>query len=258
MHVTTSGGIQLYYETFGQRGDAPLLLIHGLGADHQMWRPQLSSFPAAGYFVIAPDMRDHGKSSRAEIFRLKDCARDMQELLDLLQVERASIVGVSMGGLIAQQMAFDFPEVVKSLVVVDSFSGVCTQKERYNAWLASALLKVMPAKMIGNLISSTYKRMGHAEVASYFESQMAQSDVGAIKEVRAAVNAFNILERLTEIRAPTLVLVGDAFGKMAIQMAKRTAEGIPGAQFKVLPGGGDPSNLLVPDAFDQAVLEFLT
>ena len=257
MYVTSFDGIQLSYETFGRSNDPPLLLLHGLGADHQMWRLQLTTFPAAGYFVIAPDMRNHGKSSRAERFSLKDCARDMFELLAALQIERVCIVGVSMGGLIAQQIACDYPQVVQALVVVDSFSGVYSPVERYNAWLASALLRVIPARALGRLLSSTYRRIGHAEVGGYFDSQMAHADLEAIKEARAAVNAFDILERLAGIHAPTLVLVGDAFGTMAIQMAKRTAEGIPGANFKILPGGGDPSNLLVPEAFDQAVLAFL-
>jgi pimeloyl-ACP methyl ester carboxylesterase len=71
------------------------------------------------------------------------------------------------------------------------------------------------------------------------------------------VNRFNILNKLPEIEAPTLVLVGDRFGKLAVNMARKTAELIPGAEFQILAGSGDPSNLLVPDQFNRSMLTFL-
>ena len=66
------------------------------------------------------------------------------------------------------------------------------------------------------------------------------------------------IDRFSDMHVLTLVLVGDGFGKLAVNMARTTAKGIPEAQFEILPGGGDPSNLLVPEAFDQAVITFIT
>ena len=66
------------------------------------------------------------------------------------------------------------------------------------------------------------------------------------------------IDRFSDMHVPTLVLVGDGFGKLFINMARTTADSIPDAQFNILPGGGDPSNILVPEAFDQAVLTFLS
>ena len=68
---------------------------------------------------------------------------------------------------------------------------------------------------------------------------------------------LNVYEHLHEIHTPTLVLVGDGFGKLAIDMAKTTAQGIANAEFQILEGGGDPSNLLVPEAFNHALINFL-
>ena len=257
MNIQTSDGLDLFYETAGDQNRPPVLLLHGLGADHQMWCPQLASFPASGFFVIAPDMRGHGRSAAPASFSLADCARDMSELLASLRVPRAGIVGVSMGGLIAQQLACDHAACVDRLVIVDSFSGVASAMERLNGWLASVLLAVLPARWQTALLTTTYSRMGKADVAAYFEAQQDRLDPDRLREMRRAVNAFDIVGRLGEIRAPTLVLVGDGFGKTAIRMAQKTAQGIPGAGFRVLPGGGDPSNLLAPEVFDQAVLHFL-
>ncbi len=257
MILNTSDNVQLFYETFGSGDDLPVLLLHGLGADHQMWQPQIAAYPSQGLFVIAPDMRGHGASSTPGHFSLADCARDARELLDELGVEKACVVGVSMGGLIAQQFACDCVDRVDRLVIVDSFSGATGVVERFNARLASFLLAVLPVSLQTKLLLSTYERMGKPQVAAYFETCLARADVLQLQRMRRVVNQFNIFERLHKIGVPTLVLVGDGFGKTAIQMATKTAEAIPGAQFGVLEGGGDPSNLLAPEAFDREVLGFI-
>jgi 3-oxoadipate enol-lactonase len=257
MILQTTDDVHLFYETYGDSHHPALLLLHGLGADHQMWRPQIARYPSEGFFAIAPDMRGHGSSSVPDSFALGDCARDMAELLGALGVARATIAGVSMGGLIAQQMACDYPELMDRLVVADSFSGTSTALERFNGWLASVLLTLLPSSLQTKLLVSTYTKMGKPQVAAYFEAQAGSIENARLRQMRRAVNKFDILDRLGEIACPTLVLVGDGFGQMAVNMARTTAEAIPDSAFKVLEGGGDPSNLLVPDAFDREVLGFI-
>ena len=235
-----------------------MVLLHGLGADHRMWQPQLESFPAAGWRVIVPDLRGHGASDMPETFSLADCARDVVDILAANDIEKVPIVGVSMGGLIAQQLACDFPDKVEKLVVVDSFSGVRGSTAKFNAAMASFLLKVLPGSLQTRMLTSTYSRMGHPEVAFYFEEQMGKVNGRSLQHMRSVVNDFDILDRLPAVTTPTLVLVGDGFGKAAINMAQETANAIPNAQFDILSGGGDPSNLLVSEKFDEAVLNFLT
>lgn len=257
MIFETLDGIKLSYEIYGEGNPIPLLLLHGLGADHQMWLPQLSRYPAEDLFVVAPDVRGHGNSSAPQAFAIEDCARDASELLSTLGIARASVAGVSMGGLIAQQLACDYPEQVDKLVIVDSFSGLSTLAERFNGCLASFLLAVSPTSLQSRLLVTTYTRMGKPDVAAYFETKLNRVPPGRLRQMRKVVNGFDIVDRLGEVQVPTLVLVGDGFGTMAIGMARRTADAIPGASFAVLEGGGDPSNLLVPDAFDQEVLRFV-
>lgn len=255
--LTTFDSLNLIYHLDGDADVNPVVLLHGLGAEHRMWQPQLESFPAAGWRVIVPDIRGHGASDMPETFSLADCARDVVEILAANHIEKAPIVGVSMGGLIAQQLACDFPDKVEKLVIVDSFSGVRGISGKVNAGMASFLLKVLPGSMQSKLLTSTYSRMGHPEVALYFEEQMGKVNGRSLREMRAVVNQFDILDRLPSITIPTLVLVGDGFGKVAIEMARETAFAIPDAQFEILSGGGDPSNLLVPEKFDAIVLPFL-
>jgi len=256
--LTAFDSLNLINHIDGDVNAKPVVLLHGLGAEHRMWQPQLESFPAAGWRVIAPDMRGHGASDTPATFSLADCARDVADILAANDIEKASIVGVSMGGLVAQQMTCDFPEKVEKLVIVDSFSGVRGTTAKINAGMASFFLKVLPVSMQTKLLTSTYSRMGHPEVAFYFEEQIGKVNGRSLRHMRTVVNQFDIFDRLSSITVPTLVLVGDGFGKAAIEMARETGNAIPNAQFEILLGGGDPSNLLVPDKFDAAVLPFLT
>jgi 3-oxoadipate enol-lactonase len=256
MFFTTPDDLKLFYQTAGDPTHPALLLIHGLGADHRMWQPQLEVFAATGFSVVTPDMRSHGQSG-AGAFSIAACTRDLRALLDELNIQKTHLAGVSMGGLITQQMACDAPDQIDKIIICDSFSGVTSFSERFNAKLAAILLKVLPASLQTKLLISTYQRMGKTEVADYFSQMMASSDIQLVQEARAAVNAFDIIDRLPEINNPTFVLVGDGFGKTAIEMARKTADGIPGATFQILEGGGDPSNMLVPEKFNQKVLDFL-
>lgn len=257
MKFSTFDDLSLYVEQIGSPDNPPVVLVHGIGADGRMWQPQKTSFPAAGFFTIVPDQRGHGQSEVPPDFKIADCARDLRALLDHLNLQRAHFVGVSMGGMIVQQFAAEFPDRVISQVIVDSLSGATRLIERFNAKLAAALLKILPPKLQGSLLTSTYKKMNHAEVGAYFEERLLAMDADWLLAARREVNRFDIFDALPEMHLPTLVLVGDGFGKMAVEMARTTAGQIPGAAFQVLPGGGDPSNLLVPELFDAAVIAFL-
>ncbi len=256
MILKTSGGIELFYEIYGEKGNTPVVLVHGLGAEHNMWLPQISKYPSQGIFVIAPDMRGHGKSSKVKSFQISDCARDIEELLEHLGIAKASLVGVSMGGLIIQQFALDFPKRVDKLVIADSYSTTKGIIRTMNAKFALFLFKFLSKKLIIKLLELPYKGADKENIRRYFREQLSKMDIEQVRLERNEVNRFGILDRLSEINVPTLVLVGDHFGKMAINMAKETANGIKGSQFKVLEGGGDPSNLMVPDLFDNEVLDF--
>jgi 3-oxoadipate enol-lactonase len=257
MNIRTSDQLSLYYETHGPPAAPPVVLIHGIGADHEMWKPQIASFPPAGYFVIVPDLRGHGASEIPATFRIADCARDIHDLLNALHIQRAHLVGVSMGGMVVQQFVAHYPERAISQVIVDSLSGISRPVEWLNAHLAALFLRIIPPKLQAYLMHTAYERLGHEDVGRYFAERVLHMDSHWLLAARQEVNRFAILSELPDMNLPTLVLVGDAFGRLAIHMARTTAQHIPGAQLQVLKGGGDPSNLLVPQTFDTAVISFL-
>ena len=256
MHLTTFDGTTLYVETYGDPGDRPVVLIHGLGADHAMWAPQIDTLPAHGFHVIAPDMRGHGRSDPVETFDLADCARDIAALLDHLGIARAHLIGMSMGGVIVQQFACDVPERVDALVISDSFSEVRTLLEKVGGWSNWLTLKLWPS-LFTKAFKQVYGKPHMAQARRYFEAAFQRMDPEQTAKARAALNRVDLRDRLDAVAAPALVLVGDEFGRFARRMARKTADALPNAELKILEGGADPSNLTVPEAFDRAVLTFL-
>ena len=257
MQLTTFDGTTLYVETYGNLNDEPVMLIHGLGADHTMWAPQIETLPKQGFFLVVPDVRGHGQSDPVETFDLADCARDIAAVLDHLKIDRAHLIGMSMGGVIVQQFASDFPKRVDRLVICDSFSEVRTLLEKIGGWSNWLTLKVWPS-LFTYALKRAYGKPHMARARRYFDEAFRRMDPKQTAKARAAINHIDLLDRLEAVEAPALVLVGDQFGAFALGMARKTAAALPNAEFRVLEGGADPSNLTVPAQFDRAVLAFLT
>ena len=185
MTSATANGISIEYETFGDPGAAPVLLIMGLGGQLTAWDPDFCrALAAAGFFVIRYDNRDVGLSTwfddagdpdvgallagtASSPYAITDLAADAAGLLDALGIASAHIVGVSMGGMIAQTFAIDFPERTRTLVSIMSTTGDPTVGQPHPD--ALAMLMVPPATSREEAIEQSVDTRGlgvdHALVA---------------------------------------------------------------------------------------------
>lgn len=253
MSYYTSDGSKLFYETYGNPEKNALILLHGIGADHEMFAPQIEVY-SEDFFLIVPDIRGHGVSEGGDGFQIKKCAHDLARLLDELEIKKASIVGVSMGGLIAQEFVLAYPGRTDKLVISDSFSCIKGFERKFSASMAYIGL-FFPKKLLALSFKNVYRK--NPEAKQYFYKKTIEADTGFLRLVRKQINKFDRHKILKGINAKTLILVGDGFGLMAIEMARELHKQISGSKFKILEGGKDPSNLVCHELFDGAVMEFL-
>ncbi len=274
MSAVTVGDVELYYEEHGS-GD-PLLLVMGLAADSTAWLFQLPAF-SARYRTIVFDNRGVGRSSKpAGPYTIKQMGDDAAGLLAALGIDRAHVVGVSMGGMIAQELALQHPERVRSLVLACTYpepdeevrlgrassvaqlggsvdaSGVATidMATLDPMMIFSTLLpKVFSPTFLQTQLPTLMQLFGGALQWGFsIEAIMAQVD---------AVMGHKSTDRLRHITAPTLVLTGDADLLIPPANSDVIAKEIPGATLVKIPGGTHGFNFETPELFNGAVLEFL-
>jgi pimeloyl-ACP methyl ester carboxylesterase len=242
MPVARINGFEMYYEIHGKENDIPLVLIMGLGSDAQLWMLQIPEF-SKNYRVIAFDNRDAGRTSKTDVsYTIDTMAEDTYNLLEKLGVTKSHILGFSMGGMIAQAFALKYPEKVRSLIL-------CATASR-------GLKGLSVLKMWNELIEAVTRIANNPfveQLAKYFYIQMPKEFFRQCE----SVEKFDVMNRLKDIRAPTLVLAGDRDTVISLWAARDMASKIPNAEFKVLWGCGHALFLEKWWEFNKEVLQFL-
>ncbi|MEM9005928.1 MAG: alpha/beta hydrolase [Cyanobacteria bacterium P01_F01_bin.86] len=269
MELQNPDGSTTYYITIGGDTDSPpasqhkpepLLLLHGLGADHAMWRSQMQTYPTAGFHLLIPDLFGHGRSSKLRHIALSDWHRQINWLLDHHTVEQCTLMGVSMGGVIAQSFVVEYPHRVKRLIIADSFGELRTCQEKllgFSQVIGFRLFQLFGKKLLVKAMESTYQT-SYARVAQdYFRQVSLKVDLNQLILARRAINHIDVLTKLQDIALPALIMVGEDFGPSFITINQKIATALPQAKFVILERSRDPSNLVNSTAFDAQVLSFL-
>lgn len=260
MIVKNTDGTETFYREFGDPAHEAMVLLHGIGTDHNMWRPQMKEFAGKGFFVLVPDLLGHGRSSKVERLELRDWEKQISDLLGEKQKERCILVGVSMGGVIAQSFAVNKPEAVSRLILSDTFGELKTFQERLlgmSQVVGFRLYKTLGAKMLAKGMATAYKAPFAEQARDYFRGVSLEADFDQLILARKAINRIDVIGRLGRIDIPTLVMVGDQFGKSFIEINRKIADAVKVSRFVVLREAMDPSNLVNPAGFNQEVLTFL-
>lgn len=265
--ATVSDGIRLCYQTFGDPAADPLLLVMGMGGPMTWWDAELCRMLAgSGFFVIRYDNRDTGRSSRVDglvrrndvvraflggrvrgPYTMADLACDGFGLLDHLGIERSHVVGVSMGGMIAQTMAIAEPDRVLSLTSIQSTTG-----HRLVGWQHPSLLPNLLGKGVGReaYIESSVKiwrRIGspgfprsdediRARAAETYDRGV--SAAGVLRQMMAVLTQPDRSRDLRNVKAPTLVIHGLADKLVHVSGGRATSRAVPGAELLLIDGMG--------------------
>lgn len=259
MALVAANGIQLNYVEAG-RGEPPLLLLHGLGGSHEMWLPLLGRF--GDRRVLAGDHRGHGGSSKPPgPYTTGLLAEDWRAALDALGIARADVLGLSLGGAVAMRLAADHPELVRRLVLLDTWAApdprfVANMRER-EALLARGDLAAYAEQSIAQVFTEPYIRAHPAEMDAY-RARVAKAEVGSLAAAVGACVTHDMGRDLTRIAAPTLVVVGRLDTLTPPAYAERLAAGIAGARLAVVDGAAHFPHVERPEEFLKVVEPFIT
>jgi pimeloyl-ACP methyl ester carboxylesterase len=252
------GDLSLGYRRAG-RGPA-LVLLHGFLCDSRCWRTQLAGL-ADEFSVIAWDAPGAGSSSDpTPPFTLADWARCLAALLDHLAVGRAHLVGLSWGGILAQEFYRRFPTRVGRLVLADTYTGwrgslsAAAVQQRLARCEQDASLP--PAELAPRWVSEMFSPAAPPQLFEELAAVFTDFHPLGFRLMARSSAETDTTDLLPHLAAPTLLLWGEADQRSPIAIAERFHAAIPGATLRVLPGAGHVSNMEQPEAFNAEVRRF--
>ena len=265
MPTTRVGNLDIVWDVAGPPDGEPVLMINGLGAPRSGWGVQVPVL-AERYRVVTFDNRDVGQTgagSDPHPYRMEQFAHDALGLVDALELGPVHVIGASMGGTIAQELALARPDLVQSLQIVCSWPRtdpwLADLIEQWNAifaamgslgWARNSWLWVYTYRWYQNPENIT-------EMLRMAETDPHPQTPAMFARQCDAILGFDVLDRLGEISAPTQVIAGAEDILTPPRFSKEIAEAIPGAELTVLPNVGHGMFWETPDAFNASLLRAL-
>jgi 3-oxoadipate enol-lactonase len=257
----SANGIQMNYVLEGPANGPMVTMSHSLATDLSMWDPQAKAL-ARRYRVLRYDTRGHGGTDApAGAYSLSQLADDARALLKALGIARTHWIGLSMGGMIGQTLALSSPEILQSLGLCDTSSRIPADMK--HVW--DERIATVDAKGMDPMVEPT--------VARWFTPKFIESHKDVIEPVRAmirrtpakgyvgcchAIKALDLTERLKAITLPTLIIVGAQDMGTPLAASQAINQQIKGSQLLVLDPASHLSNLEQPEAFTNALEQFLS
>jgi len=258
MPEITLNQFRINYQESGV-GDT-LLFLHGLGSCGQDWLLQMPAF-CPSFRVIAPDLHGHGQTDKPRRrVSIAQMTADVTCLLDELGVKRTHIVGLSMGGCVAQQLALDDPARVRSLTLVNTFARFDpgTPGNAIPLGIRLGVLSVLGLPAQARFVSARmFPKPEQAQLRTLAAERIASNDMATYIRLLFAISAFNVTRRLGEITCPTLVIAGDRDSTVPLRAKQFLAQHIPGAHFELVADSGHATPIDQPEAFNQLVMNFV-
>lgn len=252
--MTPSG---LGYLDAGPRSDAAVVLLHSLGADHRLWAAQVPEL-SRRWRVLAPDSRGHGESRADGPPSVDTWIGDIADVLEHAGVTSASLVGVSLGGIQAIGFAAAHPDVVRALVVADSFVELdAAVAESKVAQLSGQAEREGMDALATSYLDDTLRGSFSGQAAQDLQNAIAGMSAQNYSASARACFGVRIADRLDQVSAPALVLWGELDQKTPRGLAERITSGIDSAQLVEVPAAGHLSNVDNPQCFTELTVDFL-
>ncbi len=234
-----------------------ILLVHGVADTSKAWFawvPQL----ARRFRVLRPDLRGFGQSSlppRDYQWSLSGFAKDLKTLLDRLQLSTVHVVGQRVGGSVAMQFAHDYPDTVKSLVVIGGPATLAQSSLNPGAWLEQVQREGVEAwarTTMGNRLGEVSSAM-----REWWIKEMGKASPQVMEGIFRYVRTMDITALLPHIKAPTLVITSDRGALAAVETVREWQKRIPHSRLLVLPSTAYHLAAAMPDECAQATVKFI-
>lgn len=239
----------------------PLVFLHGLGGTRTAWGPQLRAL-SDRYCCIAWDMPGYGAAAPIDPLTFPAIAQRLVDLLDVLEIDRATLIGLSFGGMHALHTALEHPQRVARLVLADSSPAFGIDGTTRDEWIRARLDPIDR----GGTPADAAEYIVDAITAAPLTGRLRDETVASFSRItprgfRAAVHCLpthDVRDRLGEITQPTLVIVGELDEETPLSYSELLADGIANSELQVLTGVGHLSPTEAPERFNAAVSDFMT
>jgi pimeloyl-ACP methyl ester carboxylesterase len=261
MPDTLFDGIRLHWEEHVPKDETgrPVVLLHGLGSSGDDWQLQT---PALGMQrrLLMPDLPGHGRSQGFRRWaRIGDFAAAVSSMLRAAHAWPAHVVGLSLGGEVALQMAVDSPEQVASLAIVNGLARFRPSLQVLalgTAWLGHVLSGRME-KVAEWVAGDLFPEPDQAELRQEATVRLSRNERGDYLRSMAAAGFFNVLPRLATITRPTLIVTGELDRIIPIDRQREIADGIPRARMVVVPRSRHATPIDAAESFNSIIKVFL-
>jgi len=247
--------IDMYYEIHGE--GQPLLFLHGLGSSTRDWELQIPYFDDR-FKIIICDLRGHGSTSKpCGPYSIGQFAGDVAELLYGLKIFPVHLAGISMGGMVAFEFAIQYPKLLKSLVIINSYPETRIEnfKDRLMAWRRYLLLDVLGIRRMGAVLAN-HLFPEQEDLRTKFVKRWSENDKHAYRESLRAIVGWDVENRIHEITCPTLVVASDEDYFPLIEKQDYVRK-MRNAKLVVIEKARHAVTVQKPEKFNQILDEFL-
>ncbi len=247
---------RIYYEFYHNEG-IPLVFIHGWAGDHSKWKKQVDFF-SMRYPVIVFDLAGHGQSDPTEEYSINNHSKILHELLEYLGISQIYLVGHSMGGMVAQQFAIDFPENICKLILLSTTLKIINSfKDKLAVLLMRFLLRISFRRYCKILFTYTQPpNISPGELAMKMK-EVYSMHPKIVRKTFAEMTSYNSSNKLSSFNKPTLLIVGEKDRIITPEMTKTLQKTIPQSELLVIQGGYHEIMLENSDEVNEAILKFI-
>lgn len=250
--------LPVYYEVHGQ--GPPLVLLHGLGSSHLDWEYQVKVL-ADHFQIVTVDLRGHGQTGKpAGPYSVSLFTTDVVKLIQTLQLAPVHVAGLSMGGMIAFQLALDAPELVKSLIIINSGPALIlkTSLERRAFFMRDLIVRCLGmgylAQMLGKmLLPEPHQKPLRKKLISRWSKNNKKAYLASLR----AITGWSVEDRISKIHCPCLIMTADN-DYTPVSFKQAYLSKIPQAELVVIPNSRHLSPIDQPDQVNNAMLKFLS